>query len=168
MVQFQLKPISPSAIPEALEKVERYRLLNEPSEAQSICEDILRIDPDNQEVLVMLLLSITDQFEEGAASVREARQIIPRLETPYQRAYYAGIISERSAKAVLRSGVPGANFTAYEELEEAMHRFEEAETLRPEGNDDAILRWNTCARILMKNQSLRPRPEEKYHEVLGE
>src|SRR5918994_6590670 len=98
MVQFQLKPISPSAIPEALEKVERYRLLNEPSEAQSICEDILRIDPNNQEVLVMLLLSITDQFEEGAASVREARQIISRLESPYQRAYYAGIVSERSAK----------------------------------------------------------------------
>jgi hypothetical protein len=167
-MEFQLKPISTAGIPEALQKIERYRLLNEPSEAQSICEDILRIDPNNQEVLVMLLLSITDQFEEGAASVREARQIIPRLESPYQRAYYAGIVSERSAKAVLRSGVPGANFAAYEELEEAMRRFDEAEALRPEGNDDAILRWNTCARILMKNPSLRPRPEDRYHEVLGE
>ena len=167
-MEVHLKPISPAAIPDALQKIERYRLLNEPSEAQSICEDILRIDPENQEVLVMLLLSITDQFEEGAAFVREARQIVPRLASDYQRAYYAGIVSERSAKAVLRSGVPGAHFAAYEELVEAMRYFDKAETLRPEGNDDAILRWNTCARTLMKNPSLRPRAEERYIEVLGE
>jgi hypothetical protein len=166
-MKFDLKPISPSAIPEALQKVERYRLLNEPSEAQSICEDILQIDPANQEALVMLLLSVTDQLGEGG-SAGEARQILPRLETAYHRAYYAGIISERSAKALLKSPVPGSNFKAYESLAEAMQRFEEAAALRPEGNDDAILRWNTCARILMKNPSLQPRQEERYSEVLGE
>lgn len=166
-MKFELKPISPSAIPEALQKIERYRLLNEPSEAQSICEDILRIDPENQEVLIMLLLSITDQVEEGE-SVREATQVLSRLESPYQRAYYAGIVSERSAKAILRTGFPDCGYAAYEAFQDAMRHFEEAESLRPAGNDDSILRWNTCARILMKNPSLQPRLQERYVEVLGE
>lgn len=162
-----LKPISPSAIPDALHKVERYRLLNEPTEAQSICEDILAIDPENQDALIMLILSITDQFED-AGSAREARAFLPRLRSPYHRAYYAGIVSERSAKLLLRGTVPGRHYAAYEALTEAMRFFDEAESLRPDGNDDAILRWNTCARILKKNPALQPRPEEKYHEVLGE
>lgn len=166
-MELQLKPISAAAIPEALQKIERYRLLNEPSEAQSICEDVLCIEPDNQDVLAMLLLSITDQFEHGG-SERDARQILPRLSDEYQRAYYAGIVSERSAKAMLRSGLPGSNFAAYEALQEAMTSFEKAEKLRPAGNDDAILRWNTCARILLKNPSLQPRTEDRYVEVLGE
>jgi len=166
-MEYQLKAISPGAISEALPKIERYRLLNEPSEAQSICEDILLIEPENQEVLVMLLLSMTDQFEQGG-SVRDAEQILPRLHDPYQRAYYAGIINERSAKRMLGAGLPGSNFDAYESLKQAMRFFEEAEAIRPPSNDDAILRWNTCARILMKNRSLQPRPEEKYTEVLGE
>ena len=166
-MEFQLKPISAAAISEALQKAERYRLLNERSEEQSICEDILGIEPDNQEVLVTLLLSITDQFEQGG-STRDAEQILPRLKSAYQRAYYAGIISERSAKATLRAGLPGGSFAAYEALRQAMRFFDEAEALRPSVNDDAILRWNACARILMKNPSLRPRPKEDYAEVLGE
>jgi hypothetical protein len=166
-MNFELKPISATAIPEALQKAERYRLLNEPSEAQSICEDILRIDPDNQEVLITLLLAATDQIEQGG-SEREAREILPRLQSEYHRAYYGGIISERSAKALLRSGLPGGGFAAYDALEDAMRRFEEAEALRPPGNDDAILRWNACARLLMKNPTIQRRPEERYQEVLGE
>jgi len=31
--------------------------------------------------------------------------------------------------------------------------------LRPPGNDDALLRWNACARIIMGN-GLAPRSEE--------
>ena len=56
---YELKPISGQAIARAVAKAERYRLLNEPQEAESICRDILRADPDNQEVLAMLLLSLT-------------------------------------------------------------------------------------------------------------
>ena len=59
---FELKSISTQAIARAIVKAERYRLLNEPQEAESICRDILTVDPENQEALVMLLLSITDQF----------------------------------------------------------------------------------------------------------
>ena len=38
-------------MPAALEKALRYRLLNEPVEAESICRDVLEVDPDNQAAL---------------------------------------------------------------------------------------------------------------------
>jgi len=158
---FELKPISPDAIPEALSKVERYRLLNEPWQAESICLDVLRIEPENRRALVMLLLSLTDQFGKGVSQAR-AREVLPRLESEYEREYYAGIIAERWAESLLRRGAPGAGFTAYQALREAMEHYERAEALRPAGNDDSILRWNTCARILMRNPELRPRGEEKF------
>jgi len=158
---FELKPISREAVPEALAKVERYRLLNEAWQAESICHDVLRVDPGNQHALVMLLLSLTDQFGKGI-SASAAREILPRLIGEYERAYYAGIIAERWADSLLRQGSPGAGFTAYQSLREAMEHYERAEALRPAGNDDSLLRWNTCARILMRNRELRPRGEEAF------
>lgn len=166
-MEFQLKPISHAGISEALDKVERYRLLNEPALAESICLDILDVEPDNQEALVMLLLSITDQFDQSASPSR-ARAVLPRLRGEYERHYYAGIIAERTAHAQLRKRSPNSNFTAYDGFRYAMECYEKAEALRPEGNDDALLRWNTCARILMGNQNLRPRPDEAFEPVLGE
>lgn len=164
---FELKRLSQEAIPAALEKALRYRLLDEPTEAESICRDILSIDTDNQEALVVLLLALTDRFSKGhAAGVREAQEVLSRLHDGYERAYYAGIICERQGKARLQQAHPGANHDAYEFLSEAMSWFEEAETLRPPKNDDAILRWNTCARIIMSN-GLTPRIEEKV-EIRGE
>ncbi len=162
-----LKPISPSAVPEALQKVERYRLLNEPWAAQSICEDILRVDPENQEALILLVLSTTDQIGDGVSEA-EARQFASRLRNEYHRAYYTGIICERAAKATLRAGRPGSNAAAATSIQEAMQWFERAEALRPEGNDDAILRWNTCARMILRNPALEAKPEEKVQEVFGE
>ncbi|MBZ5600986.1 MAG: hypothetical protein LAO79_01630 [Acidobacteriia bacterium] len=158
---FELKPISRQAIPEALAKVERYRLLNEPWQAESICEDVLRIEPQNQQAVVMLLLSRTDQFGKGV-SAGSARELIQRLDGEYERAYYSGIIAERWADALLRQGSPGAGFSAYQSLREAMDYYERAESLRPAGNDDALLRWNTCARILTRNREVRPRGEEAF------
>lgn len=158
---FELKPISPGAIPIALAKVERYRLLNEPWQAESICQDVLRIEPENQQALVMLLLSLTDQFGAGVGPSR-AREVLAQIHGDYEQAYYAGMICERWADAMLRKGSPGAGFTAYQWLREAMQHYEHAEEVRPTGNDDAILRWNTCARILMRNPELRPRGEESF------
>ena len=155
----ELKRLSPEAIPRALEKAERYRLLNEPSQAESICQDILAIDPDNQRALVMWLLALTDQFDRGMA-VREAREILPRLEDPYERVYYEGLVCERQAKVCLQHGGPGSGFAAYEWLREAMDFYEKAESLRPAGNDDAMLRWNTCARILARSPHLATPPRE--------
>ncbi|MBV8968302.1 MAG: hypothetical protein JO331_04480 [Verrucomicrobia bacterium] len=158
---FELKRLSKEAIPAALERALRYRLLNEPAEAESICHDVLEIDPENQEALVTLLLAITDRFGNGyGVGVTEAQEVLGHLGEEYDRAYYAGIISERRAKAQLRHGYPGAGHDAYEFLREAMTWFEKAEALRPPKNDDALLHWNTCARIIMQNR-LSPRTEEK-------
>lgn len=157
----ELKPLSKEAIARALEKAERYRLLNEPVEAESICLDVLRLEPENQQALVVLLLALTDQFEEGTAgALSQAHAVLPRLRDEYSRAYYAGIIFERRAKAQLYHGGPGAGYVAYDFLREAMGLFEKAEKLRPAGNDDALLRFNTCARILERNPHVTPAPRD--------
>ena len=166
-MQFTLKPISREAIPEALQKAERYRLLNEPAQAESLCHDVLAVDPNNQPALIMLLLAITDHFGHGGSLAR-SREVLRRIEGVYEKAYYGGIISERTARAQLRQGSPNSAFTAYEGLRRAMELYDEAEAVRPAGNDDAILRWNCCARTLMQNQNLRPRPDEAYEAVQGE
>ncbi|MEK6570367.1 MAG: hypothetical protein AABZ61_03295 [Bacteroidota bacterium] len=162
----KLKPLSKEGIAAALEKAERYRLLNEPSEAESICLDVLEIEPDNQKALVTLLLSFTDQFD-GAISVqlRQARGLLSRLADHYKRAYYAGIISERQAKAILKQRAPGCEAHAYEWLHEAMEHFEEAESICAPGNDEAILRWNSCVRMIMKH-NLAPRQEQYFEPPL--
>ncbi len=105
---FTLKKISATGIERALEKVERYRLLNEPGDAESICLDVLEVEPDNQRALVALLLARTDQFQHGRGTVAAPREVLPRLTSEYQRAYYAGIICERWARARHARGAPGA------------------------------------------------------------
>lgn len=158
--EFELKPLSREGIPAALEKAVRYRLLNEPSEAESICRDVLRVESDNPQALVILLLALTDRFHEGhAIAVSQAQEVLQQLRGEYERLYYAGIICERRAKAHLNLGVLGAGHNAYEWLQEAMTWYEKAEAIRPEGNDDALLRWNACARFVMQ-KGLAPRPEE--------
>src|SRR6185503_10362413 len=154
---FELKTISWGAIQRALEKAERYRLLNEPEEAESICLDILQIDPENQQALITLLLALTDQFDMRLPASRP-RELLPRLKGEYERAYYAGIICERRVRALLNQGTPGARIAAYDGLREAMEWYEKAEAIRPSGNDDAMLRWNACARIIMQN-NLSPMPD---------
>jgi len=164
----KLKPMSREAIPAALEKAMRYRLLNEPAEAESICYDILSIEPENQQALVTLLLALTDRFGKGySLGIHQAEDILPRLKDGYDRAYYAGVICERQAKAHILRGSPRAWNWAYGMLLKAMERYEEAEKLRSGlGNDDAILRWNACARILNQNIHLRPTEEERSEQPL--
>src|SRR5688572_15514060 len=134
-----LKPLSREAVPAALEKAMHYRLLNEPGEAESICHDVLAADPDNQEALVLLLLALTDRFGKNyAVGIPEAKEILPKIRDPYERAYYSGIVSERRAKAFLHQDRHGSRPRAYDLLQEAMRFYEEAESLRPPGNDDAL------------------------------
>ena len=159
---FQLKNISRDSIPSAIEKAERYRLLDEPDLAESICLDILEVDPNNAKAIIILLLAITDQFDTSSSGdVNRARQLLPRLQTDYERNYYSGIISEREGMAILNR-TSGGQFAVYEWLNEAMEFYEKAEAVRPPGNDDAILRWNTCARQIMRHH-LQPL-NEKYVE----
>ena len=148
-----LKPLSREAIPAALEKAERYRLLNEPGEAESICLDVLHADPENQSALITLLLAVTDRFGKGyGVSDTQTKELLSRVKGDYERAYYTGILAERRAKAKLAQGTPGSRHYAFDGFREAMSWFEKAETIRPPGNDDALLRWNTCARIIEKNR----------------
>ena len=154
---FELKAISKQAIPGALEKVERYRLLNEPGNAESICRDILAIDPENQATFVALILSLADQFSEGLhLRFEEAKQTATRLTSKYEREYYLGIICERRGRSHHQRGTPGAGHLAYDWLHDAMAAYENAEKLRPEGNDDALLRWNSCARFIMHHPEIQP------------
>jgi hypothetical protein len=166
-VMFELKSLSADAIPAALAKAERYRLLNEPEEAESICLDVLAVDQTNQAALVMLLLALTDQFRHGPGDLpNRARDVLPRLVGEYARAYYAGIICERRARAALERGLPASGATAYELLREAMDAYDRAATLRPAGNDDAFLRWNTCVRLLRRHPHLRPRDDAYEPQLL--
>lgn len=159
-VSFELKRLSPEGVEAALARVERYRLLNEPWEAESICHDILALEPANQDALISLLLALTDQFKtEGGKRVDDAREILPRLESEYHRAYYAGIIWERRGTALLHRQAPGYGPVAYNRLREAMIRYERAEELRPPGDDSAIIRWNSCARMIMRWEEVRPAHE---------
>jgi hypothetical protein len=155
---FELKTLSPAAIPAALAQAQRYRLLNEPAEAESIALDVLRIDPDNQEALVTLVLSYTDQFPDGPAArpMAAAEQAVARIADEYKREYFSGIIRERRGKAEMRSDRPGSGRSVHEWLRDAMSCYERAEVLRPEDNDEALLRWNTCARILMTLPAAAP------------
>jgi len=165
---FELKTLSPEALPRALAKAERYRLLNEPGEAESICLDALAIDPTNQEVIAVLLLAITDQFDAHMTCVNEAWKMVDRLADEYERTYYTGIIHERRAKALLRHATPRGGPRAYEWLREAMACYERAEEIRPPNNDDALLRWNACARLIMSDHHLVPMSEEPGEPLLLE
>jgi len=157
----ELKRLHQDAISAALEKAERYRLLNEPAEAESICLDVLAVDPENQQAIVTLLLALTDRFEKGyGVGDTQAKELLARLKSAYDRTYYSGIVAERRAKVKLRQNTPDCRFQAYDLFRDAMNYFEKAEAIRPAENDEALLRWNTCARIIERNK-LVPRGEEE-------
>jgi len=158
----KLKPIHKDAIARAFEKAERYRLLNEPFEAESICLDILAVDPTHSQALGCLLLSLTDQFSHSAGQAMErARALLTRLPGEYERVYYAGIISERFAKRKLRDGHPGAKALAYGHLQQAMTAYEKAEAIAPANNDDAVLRFNACVRMIEHHGLTAPVADER-------
>ena len=165
---FALKPISHDSVAGALAKAERYRLLNEPNEAESICHDILQIEPDNQTALINLILALTDQVPRDTRAFQEAMATVSHLESPYDRAYYAGIAWERRAKARYESGGPGADRYVYDWIASAMQLFERAEPLRVMGNDDALLRWNACVRFLNQHRELAPAPEDVAEPIVSE
>src|SRR5580704_16393816 len=103
----ELKKISKDAIPHALGLGERYRLLNEPDQAASICRDILDVDAGNQDAARMLLLALTDQFgRKRGVSLNECERIAHDLHSEYDRAYYAGVSYERWARALLGGHTP--------------------------------------------------------------
>jgi hypothetical protein len=164
MAVFELKLLSREGVPGALAKAERYRLLNQPWEAECIYRDVLAVDSDNQEATIGLVLALTDQFEGGSATiVPRAREAIQGLQDEYHRAYYAGIICERRARVLLQSARPGSGAMVYDLLSEAKGWYERAEALRPPGNDDVLLRWNACARLLLGNPQVASAAPGAFH-----
>ena len=164
---FTLKPISHDSVDGALARAERYRLLNEPQEAESICRDILHIDPANREARVSLILALTDQMHQDKSAFSNAASLISGFPSEYDRAYYSGIAWERRAKAY-HGASKGSAGDVYDWLVKALHLFEEAERVRAAGNDDAILRWNACVRFLDRHKELQPKTEEIREPVLSE
>ncbi len=161
-MMYPLKPLSNDAIPAALAKAERYRLLNEPEQAESICEDILAADPANREAVVILLLALTDRFPHSDGHlVSRAQELAAHLLTPYERAYFGGLVAERRGRALLERGGPGRAFSAGDWLREAMELYELAEGHGPHGNDEARLRWNACARLLNAHPELAAMEHER-------
>jgi len=166
---FELKRLSTSAIPAALAKAERYRLLNEPEEAQSICEDVLAADPSNFDAVRTFVLALTDTFaNHDGNNVNRAQELVARLPSEYERAYFAGLVAERRARALLSRSGPGRALTAGDFVREAMRQFERAEGVKPADNDDALLRWNACARLLLRHPELAVIDEERTAPVMLE
>ncbi len=158
MEDLELNFISKDAIPASLEKAQQYRLLLEPQQAESICLDILSIQPEHHEAQVVLILAMTDQFSHSG-QVMDVKLILDRIEKlpeEYERLYFRGLVSERQARAMLSESM--SRSFAYEYFSKAMQYFEQAEKIRPEHNDDAILRWNSCLRTVHRER-LQPRPD---------
>jgi hypothetical protein len=165
---YPLKPLPREAVGAALEKAERYRLLNDPELAESICLDVLEVEPENQRARVVLLLSRTDQFAEAGSRVEPARALAADLADEYERHYYAGIVCERWGKALLGRSQPGSAALALRWLRQALGWYEKAERLRPPGQDDPVLRWNTCVRLIRSQGSAHADEEDPPSPLLLE
>lgn len=165
---FERKRISRDSVSSALAKAERYRLLNEPGEAESICRDVLEVEPENQQAQVYLILALTDQLATHPRAFADSLALAARLRNDYDRAYYEGLAWERRAKARLHAGGHGIEHTVYDWIVHALDKFEQAEAVRPAGNDDAILRWNACVRFLEENRQLTPRTADEYSPIASE
>ena len=165
---FELKKLSPAAVPAALAKAERYRLLNEPQQSESICEDILRIDPNNQQALIVLILALSDGFpHDHARTAARAAALVAKLPSEYDRHYYSGLVAERRGRALMDHPGPGTRAAA-SWLRDAMESFEKAEALGPADNDEARLRWNACARTFNAHPELRVEDDAPTEAVTSE
>jgi hypothetical protein len=165
--QAQLKTITKAGVAAALLKGHRYRVLNDSIAAESICLDVLAVEPDNVEALVMHALSITDQFHTGhAEDLARAGMAVDRLADPYKNAYYHGVICERWAWSVMKRAVPHAGEMAYDWIAKALDWYAKAEAMRAPGNDESILRWNTCVRMLQRDPHLKAREAEAWEPSL--
>lgn len=162
-LKFTLKRLTTAGIGAAIKKAERYRLLNEPEHAESICLDILEVDRANQEALQNLILSIADQFPmSGEARPRRALDYAAMIEDEYQRLYLTGLVHEREGRALLKRAM-GSRSAAYECFREAMEAYDRADAIRPEGIEDTILRWNSCVRIIQREGLEPARYEMEMH-----
>jgi len=156
---FEIKKIHLETVPRAIDRAEHYRLLNEPELAESICRDVLAVDPKNQQNLRVLILAISDQFANLGTRTgkKEVVAHVAELESEFERLYYSGLLAEREARATLARS--HAAQEAYHGFCEAMELYEKADALSPAGNEDSRLRYNTCLRTIQRERLKPPSPE---------
>ena len=163
----KIEPIAIEEVPAALERAERYRLMNEPKATESICLDVLNVDPENQEALKFLVLSLSEQFKSGLhPAFDRAKDVLSRITDEYIRLFYKGVIYERQAMAHLAKEGFGAGWIAHDCFENAMACYRQAMRIRPERNPDALLRWNTCVRIMQEHPEVAPEPRHASESML--
>jgi hypothetical protein len=163
----ELKRIHAEAVAAALERARHYRLLNDPHQAESICLDVLEAAPGHADARIVLLLALTDQFDARLQDAfPRARELALGLEDPYERAYYSGLVYERRARAQYRRGGPGVGGAIYEWLERALAEYDRASKLSPAGNDEALLRWNACVRLIQSEPRIRPEAIDAFRPML--
>jgi hypothetical protein len=151
----ELKKINPASIPRDLDKARLYRKLNEPWLAQNICMDILAVQPENQDAIVQMILAITDSFgHPNAASLKNAKRLLPQLEDDYDRVYYEGIVYERWGYTHINK--IGHGPMVYDAMRTAMDCFETANELTADDNDDPVLRYNACLRTINRYPDVAP------------
>jgi tetratricopeptide (TPR) repeat protein len=142
---YALKRLSPKNLDAALDRARHYRDLNQPEEAESICRDVLDVDPHHQEARKTLGLALTDRFPRHWHSLfEEATASFEKLTSEYERTYYTAVAWERLAKAQLDQGQA---HNAAHAFERALELYERAQELSPDAADP-ILRWNRCVRAL--------------------
>jgi tetratricopeptide (TPR) repeat protein len=145
-MRYELRRLSPTALEGAIAKAEHYRDLNQPDEAESICRDVLDVDPKHQLALRTLGLALTDRLPRDRHHVfDEAVATFKQLTSAYEQAYYLGIAWERLAKVQLEHDEAR---NAISSFEKALALFDQAAALGPEGAPDPVLRWNRCVRAL--------------------
>jgi tetratricopeptide (TPR) repeat protein len=161
---YALKRLTRANLEAALVQAAHYRDLNQPEEAESICRDVLDVDPQNQPAWKLVGLAITDQLQAGPVGLlEEAIASFEQLTDEYERVYLVGVAWERAAKAHLEKNEAHSAVTAFEH---ALCHFERAEVMRPD-SADPVLRWNRCVRLLSSHASLRaaihaPREDEVH------
>lgn len=157
-MDLNLHDIHAESIELALDRARQYRSLLEPEIAESICLDILNIEPENQAALVVYILALTDQISiSGSQSpFQDIEVAIAKLSSEYKQIYYTGIVLERRARFMLTQ--PMSRAFAYDYFIKALECYQQAEQMRPDHNDEAILRWNSCVRTIQR-EKLEPLSE---------
>ena len=151
MSTYVFKKLPPGSVEAALTKAAHYRDLNQPEEAESICRDVLDVEPASQTAWRLLGLALTDRLpSRNVGLLEEAVAAFGHLAEEYDRVYHEGVAWERAAKAHLERNEAHSAVTSFEH---ALGLFERAERLRPD-SPDPLLRWNRCVRLLSSNASL--------------
>jgi len=149
---WELKRLAEKNLAAAVTLAKHYRDLNQPEEAESICRDVLAVAPDDADAWRTLGLALTDRFPSAWMTLfDEACAAFQKLGSEYERVYYTGIAWERYAKAQLEAG---RDHNAIHAFEEALARFEQAESIAPKDEPAPVLHYNRCVRALTTHPEL--------------